>query len=95
MSLRDDVHSVQLSAVTKDVMASRADPDTLIAAAELGDFVLTQLIIDGGVDVRTARRRRRGIVDICFSRIQVQTSWHHFAPPRAYTHSDGGGIAHQ
>lgn len=74
MSLHDDVVDVQLSAITKDVMASRADPDTLIAAAELGDFVLTQLIIDGGVEVKSSRRRRRGIVEICLSQIQVHPS---------------------
>lgn len=79
MSLRDDVHSVQLSAVTRDVMASLADPGMLVAAAELGDFVLTQLIIDGGADVPRARRRRRGVVEICLSQIQVQPSLHSFA----------------
>lgn len=81
MSLRDDVQSVQLSAVTKDVMASQGNPDTLIAAAELGDFVLTQLIIDGGVDVRTARRRRRGVVDICLSNMQVMSLLSHEMGP--------------
>ena len=74
MSLRDDVYSVQLSAITKDVMAALGDPAMLVSAAESGDFVLTQLIIDGGVDVRRSRRRRRGIVAVCLAQIQVQRS---------------------
>lgn len=71
MALQDDVQCVQLSAITKDVMASRADPNALIEAAEQGDFVLTQLIIDGGADSASSRRRRRGAVEICLSQMQA------------------------